>query len=224
MLSLAAIAQRSGRSAQNLRRLARDGRIPAQRVGRDWQLPIEVIASLQERGHGGRPLAAANAWGLLALLSDENPKWVDARVRYRLRRYLGAPERLLRLLASSQARSSVRSYWLPADDLPSLAKEPGLVRSGLASAAPPDFDLFYFEPVLDAYLEQRRLQSLISRYRPLEHANAPNIWLRVPSHRWVLRKDGAAPVAVVAADLLDHPNERVRHAGRRALLNLIDSG
>jgi len=119
----------------------------------------------------------------------------------------------------------VRSFWLPADDLPRLAKEPGLVRSGLAAAAPPNFDLFYFEPIFDAYLEQGRLQSLISRYRPLEHAaNAPNTRLRVPSHRWVLRKDGAAPVAVVAADLLDHPDQRVRQAGRGALLNLIDSG
>lgn len=224
MLSLVAVAKRSGRSAQNLRRLARDGGIPAQRVGRDWQLPVELIASLQERSHGGRPLSAANAWGLLALLSGEKPKWVDARIRYRLWGYIEAPDRLLRLLESSQARSSVRSFWLPADDLPRLAKEPGLVRSGLAVAAPPDFDLFHFEQVLDGYLGQQHLESLISRYRPLEDAKAPNVWLRVPSHRWVLRKEGAAPLAVVAADLLDNPDERVRFAGRSALLRLLDRG
>lgn len=224
MVSLAAIAQRSGRSAQNLRRLALKGRIPARRVGRDWQLSLEVVPSLQERGHGGRPLAAGNAWGLLALLSGENAKWVDARIRFRLRRYLEEPQRLLRLLMSSQARSSVRPFWLPADDLPRLANEPGLVRSGLAAAAAPDFDLFYFEPVFDAYLDERRLESLISRYRPLDNANAPNVWLRVPSHGWVLRNDSSAPMAVVAADLLDHPDQRVRSAGRSALIKLIDRG
>lgn len=224
MLSLAAVAQRSGRSAQNLRRLALHSRIPARRVGRDWQLPVEAIASLHRRGHGGRPLAAGNAWGLLALLSGEKPKWVDARIRYRLKQYIEDPDYLLRLLESGQARSRVHHLWLPSDDLPRLAKDSGLVRSGLAAAEAPDFDLFYFEPVFDGYLDRRSFASFISRYRPLDGANSPNVSLRVPSHPWVLRNNSVAPKAVVAADLLDHPDERVRGAGRSALLDLINRG
>ena len=207
-----------------MRRLARNGRIPAKKLGRDWLLLPASVESLQQRKRRGRPLSSANAWALLALLSGDSPRWVDARVRFRLNGYLESSERLLQLLALSEARANVHSLWLPPDDLSRLGQEPGLVRSGLAAAAAPELDLFFFEPVFDAYVDQRRLKSVIARYQPLADSDQPNLWLRVPSNRWVLRKESKAPLAVIAADLLGHPDQRVDDAGRDVLRKLLNRG
>lgn len=218
MLSLKEAAEQVGLSPGRLRLLAESGRLQAQKIGRDWLVDPESLEGLRKEKLRGRPLSDANAWGLLALLSGDRAVGVDRHHRQRVEHLLAEPARALGLIEKSQSRAVVRRFWLPPEDLPRLAEEPGLVRSGLSALSASDFDLFYFEPVFDAYLDEARLPSVIKRFQPLEAAPNSNVWLRVPSQRWVLGQGPQAPAPVVAADLLSNRDERVRAAGRAYLI------
>lgn len=220
MISLREASEIVGLSPGRLRELARSGRLPARKVGRDWLVDHESVNALPNERLPGRPLSGSSAWGLLALLSGDRPVGVDRHHRKRVERLLNQPERALRLIEQSQPRASVRRFWVPPDDLPRLSQEIGLVPSGL-SALSADFDVFNFERVFDAYLDAARFRSVIRRFQPLEGSANPNVWLRVPSLRWVLDHGPKAPGPVVAADLLASSDQRVRAAGRGHLLRAM---
>jgi hypothetical protein len=93
-----------------------------------------------------------------------------------------------------------------------------LVLSGL-SADDLSIDVRYRpnRDVLDAYVSEEGLEELRRELQPIEDSSEPNVQLRVPRGRsWILH-NGRAPSPVVAADLLDHHDPRVRRAARDAL-------
>ncbi|MGH3040865.1 MAG: helix-turn-helix domain-containing protein, partial [Gaiellaceae bacterium] len=70
MLSVQEVASHLGVNAQRVRALIAQGRLPAQRVGRDYVLDSVAVAAFARLPRlQGRPLAARNAWSLLAALS-----------------------------------------------------------------------------------------------------------------------------------------------------------
>lgn len=58
LLSTAEAARRLGIDGSGLRRLMREGRIAARRVGRAWVIEESALASYR-RGRGGRPKGSA---------------------------------------------------------------------------------------------------------------------------------------------------------------------
>jgi hypothetical protein len=168
-----------------------------------------------KRPSGGRPVSADNAWALLALLSSSEAPWVDAFARSRLKRRLRNWESLERGLQFSEPRSAVYRWRVLPSDLHKL-QDYGLVRSGVAAPIR-GLDIVPMDNELDGYVSAKALARIDRRLRPAKSADNPNVILRVPSHEWILSHGQAAPPAVVAADLLAHPDSRVARAGRKLL-------
>jgi len=203
-----------GVSPRRVRALIGSRRVSAVRVGRNWALDRNMLRS-QKRPGGGRPINASNAWALLALLSGSPVPWVDVFSRSRLKRRMLNREWLEQALQFSESRSAVYSWRVLPGDLRKL-QDYGLVRSGLAAPVP-SLDIVPMNDELDGYVSLQALAQIEKRFRPGKSPENPNAILRVPSQQWILSQGPVAPPAVVAADLLAHPDSRVARAGRRLL-------
>jgi excisionase family DNA binding protein len=225
MLSVAEAAKALDLSVRRVRALIDAGAIPAERIGRAWVLSRDAVDRFARRHRRrGRRLSSENAWALLALLSGEEPASVEAPAMSRLRRYARDREWRLELLEHAEPRAKVLPLWMPADDLRKLAEYP-LVRSGLSARdaisrldVVPQGD----EP-LDAYADEDVAEEVLHRFLPEEDAANPNVILRVVKGGPPVRGDEEVPLPVVAADLLDHDDPRVRRAAERALRELADA-
>lgn len=198
------------------------GQLPASRIGRPWIVERRAVDEfLRMRRRHGRRLSQANAWALLVLLADEEPRWLRRDAVSRLRRYARDPEWLLAVLRHSEPRSEKLSLWLPREDVSRLARY-RLVRSALsAEGALPQLDIIprQDEP-LDVYASPVVAHEIEKRLSPERSSDSPNLIIRIPARSWVLQHGPEAPLSVVAADLLDHQDARVRRAGEDALYRL----
>lgn len=215
-LSVTEAAQVLGLSPQRVRALLQAGALPGEKVGRSWVVDPSV-SSLRRNGPG-RPLSVANAWALLAILSGENPQWVDPAVRSRLRKRALDKAWLEQALIDSEQRASVHRWRVLPSDLRKIEENFHLVRSGLSSRLP-DLDVIGPAHELDVYADENSMELLEHRFHPDRDAPNPNLTIRVPSHPWILRQHSQAPAAVVAADLIDSDNARVARAARQLLMS-----
>jgi excisionase family DNA binding protein len=211
-------AERLGVAPQRVRALIRAGRLPASRLGRAWVVePIDPNWESSPR-RPGRPLRAANAWALLAVLSGSSPDWVDRAVRSRLRKRARDRRWVEAALRFSEPRSVVHKWRVLEPDLRRVSEEFPLLRSGL-SAGDPRLDVVPVNDGIDAYVSEQVLSEIDARFHPLKSGDSPNLVLRVPSQEWVLRQD-RAPVFVLAADLLDDADPRVSRAAHQVIKDL----
>lgn len=215
-LSVSDAARVLGLSAQRVRALLDDDALPGRKVGGRWLVDRSAV---ERRVRGpklaGRPFSPAQAWGLIALAEGDEPKWLDASNRSRLRRHLR--ERDLRDVLPALVRRG-RRIGLRAhpSDLARIGAEPDVVRSGVSAAS--DHGLEIVAPgVLEGYIPARGWSPLERRYH-LQQSADPNLILRVIDGPWPFAKDQrVAPKLAAAIDLLDHRDERSRRAGHRAL-------
>ena len=207
-----------GVSPRRVRALIGSKRIPAVKLGRSWAVDRSVVLS-HGRRRSGRPVSHENAWALLALLSGSQAPWVDAFSRSRLKRRLLSREWLEDALGSSEPRAAVNSWRILPSDLPKL-KAYGLVRSGIAAQIP-GLDVVPMDNGVDGYVSSKTLAQIEKKLQPAKSPDNPNVVLRVPSQPWVLSQGPVAPPAVVAADLLAHPDSRVARAGRKLLQTIV---
>lgn len=217
-LSVKEAAEALGVGPQRVRALVGAGRLPARRLGRAWAIARRDLDVARSR-RGGRPLAAANAWALLALLDGFRADWIDPAVRSRLKNRASDRSWVEAALRHSEPRSTVHQWRVLVPDLKRIAGAFPLVRSGL-SADDIGIDVVQVGEALDAYVEGPAVSSIRRMVRPLEDSEEANLILRVPSESWVLRRRDRAPSSVVAADLLDHLDPRVSRAARRLLREL----
>jgi excisionase family DNA binding protein len=216
MKSVDEIASELGVSPRRVRALAQEGRLDAHKVGGRWLLGEPA---LNDRPRAGRPVRAANAWAILALLAGGSPGWIEGSVRSRLKQRARDPDWRLAALEHSEPRSKLALLQVLPGDLKKLMKEYRLVRSG-ASANYREIDILPPPNVIDAYVDELRLDAICRRFRPDMNPAAPNVVLRVPSIDWVLGFRGRAPAPVAACDLLESNDPRARRAGRDFLAEL----
>jgi hypothetical protein len=119
---------------------------------------------------------------------------------------------LMRALGSSQARSTIERLRVLPSDLPKLPSEVRIVPSGL-SAITKESDIVPGCEGIDAYISPEGLRRVKQRFKPSVAKRESNLALRVPTVTWILGSD-KAPIAVVAADLLDSEDPRVSGAAR----------
>src|SRR5438876_9984715 len=80
------------------RAMIKAGQLEARKLAGGWLIDPQSLERARARRAGrGRPLAEPNAWGILAILAGEEPRWLSAHQQSRLRSYLRAngPERVL---------------------------------------------------------------------------------------------------------------------------------
>jgi excisionase family DNA binding protein len=204
-----------GVSPQRVRAMLDSGRLQGRKVGRAW---IVSDPDLSARWQRGRPLSAGNAWALLALLAGEDPHWVDAAVRSRLRQRI-RQDNVVDQLKKSEPRAEIHVWRVLPGDLGKIVDESPVVHSGI-SAGYRELDVVPLLQHLDAYVAERDLAKLERRFRPDRNADQPNVVLRVPSQPWVLHHSERAPLPVVAADLLSSDDPRVSRSARAILESL----
>ncbi|MDQ3823576.1 MAG: helix-turn-helix domain-containing protein [Actinomycetota bacterium] len=224
-VSVAAAARLLRLHESRVRDLVRRGSLKADKLGRDLVLDrADVLAFRERERRAGRPLCATNAWALLAILAGEAPGWARRTTLDRLRRRAHDAAWVVGALERSQARAHIMRWELLPADVARIDERPNLVRTGSAAAEHvSDLVQSSSQVRLDAYADARTLEELRRRFRPTTSAKVrPNVALRVPSHGWILERGPVAPIAVVAADLLLDPSQRVRRAGERILRAIVD--
>jgi excisionase family DNA binding protein len=220
-ISVSEAAKHLELSPQRVRALIASGDLPAERIGGRYLLDPAAVASFRERERpGGRPLSARNAWAILAQLG-ERPAAVDIsrRSHYRLQRLLESRGKaLVRALSGAEPRSrEVRWRVLPSD-LVELAQDPRLVLSGL-SANDPRIDVRHQveRDGLEGYASEAFIRTLERRLKPEKQPGRANLLLRAPQGSMWILDERRAPWPVVAADLLNHDDPRVRRSAQAAL-------
>lgn len=216
-----------GVSTRQVERLAQAGEIAVtRRVGRALLLDaVSVHRCAQADRRRGRPWSEQAAWAALALLSGQSVDWIPAahrvRLRNRLRRsaadevaYLARRRstRTLRMLGWGAEMTGSGSV-LVASGGSALDADPQIAgRFGLTTGFHRDVDCYvlaeYAESVVDAF--------------GLVPDHGGEVTLRVVSEPHPPLASGTVPVAVVAVDLMDSLNPRVRSAGARVLRELLD--
>jgi len=220
-LSSSAVARQLCVHESRVRALAAKGRLGGQKIAGRWVFDPEALVDEKEAPReGGRPLDPRNAFALLFLASREEPNWIRADVRSRLRRRLR-----LRSLADqlSRVRSRALRHNFRANDaaLRSIRGDPDFIKSGVSAAREYGVDISALE-VLEGYYPKRKLEKVAYRFAlrevPEEQANLilRGIGSDIPLRRAVM------PRAVVAADLVESRDQRTRRAGQR-LLRSIDA-
>jgi hypothetical protein len=210
-------AEELGISVQRIRVLAGAGRLSAHKVGGRWI--VEEVSRAREP-RAGRPLSSTAGWAILAELSGARVSWMQASALSRLRRRMREGEWVIDSLLHGDPRSRLVRWRALPSDLAKMAIEASLIPTGL-SAVTGDIDLVAASAELDAYVSRRTLGLIERRFQPAKETEEPNITLRVPDLPWILTLS-RAPLAVVAADLLRHPDPRVSRAGGDALRGLLN--
>lgn len=204
------VAEELRLSPQRVRILASRGLLDAEKVGSQW---LVKDVGLARRSHPGRPLSAVNAWAVLALLSGEDPVWLDPSVKSRLRRRLREPGWLVRAIGFSQPRAAVEKLRVLPGDLAKLEVESSVIKSGL-SANYSELNVLPSRESLDAYVSQPSYAAIERRFQPLLDPSRPNLILRIPKEDWVLQHPDRVPLAVAAADLLHAEDPRARRGAQ----------
>lgn len=229
--------------ASRVRQLIEAGELRAQRIGRSWLVSQEDVALRRlDRPLPGRPLAAARAWAVLDLLDGGSAAWLSAparsQVRQSLRRLAAADA--ARWRHALRARQQVLHLHAHSAAVVRLESEPAVLVAGPAAAAASGADLVI--PSLggasELYVPPDVWPELSRRYRLDADADAgqerasANLIVRLPQGVWPFgvdtgRLDPASVPrwpgpAVLAADLLSHPEPRARGAGAD-LLNELES-
>ena len=218
VLSVPEAAARLQVNTARVRAMIAAGLLAATKIGNRW---VVSAASVEQRQRSaidaGRPLTARRAWGLLFLASGLRPAWLSPSEVSRLRGWLKA-ERLRALVPRLRTRAVVHALRGHPSELRRLA--PAVVRTGASAAVGHDVDLVPPGDLLDGYVRRKDLPGLLKRHT-LEASARPNVVLRAVEGPWPFERGATvAPVAVVAADLLDSADARERRAGGELLAGL----
>lgn len=211
--SVEEVAAALGVSPQRVRELLKTGRLRGRKIAGRWL--IEPLADPPRRS--GRPMSARIAWAALAILAGERPDWISAPERSRLRRRI-ADAGIVDAMRTAEPRSTRYALRVHPRDRDRLLESAPLVRTGLAAGLP-TLDAPAVPEILDAYVTAATADTIRRTLRALPDPDEANLLLRVPTHPWVLHRS-VAPIAVVAADLLDDADPRVARAAREIFTEL----
>lgn len=222
-LSVEGSAARLGRSAPQVRRLARGGVLAGRRVAGVWLLDEAAVAARAGQVHSpGRPLSATTAWLLVGILAHELdpdqpvPVVDDRRKRYQLRKLIEHPPPIEKWHQWFRNRAKPRRIWVHDGVLDALADDSRLRPSGAYAAQQAGTDLSG-GLARDFYVDEVDLSSVLADYRARNDPNG-QVLLRVLARdvdaelAAVVLADGEpVPLAVVAVDLLESRVARERH-------------
>lgn len=221
MLTVPQAAARLGVGQEQVRRLARSGKLSAYKVGRTLVLDDDAVdrrALLAIKA--GRALAPRTAWAALWLLSENNADWLAPADRSRLRARLRSWN-AQQLVAGERARADRYDLRvLPAYRDRVLANK-GIVASGITAADTAGADIVAGSAIDEVYCSVAVLAKLRRDFGVSERG-LPNLVVRVPRLDAVpLANRSQMPTAVVAVDLAESVDTRTRRAGLTLLAAIL---
>jgi len=199
-----------------------NGLLKADKVGGRWLIQLSSVEKRQEaRRLPGRMFSPGRAWGLLWLASRRHPDWLSPTDISHLRRRLRQAS-LIDLAPRLQKRAVVHRLRAHPSDLPRIAEEPQVIKTGVSIAHSLDTDLAHQQDFLDAYVQATQYPGLMKKYA-LQPGSRHNLLLRVIESSWPFSNSASsAPRVVVGLDLLEDDDERLQRAGRSLLLKRHD--
>lgn len=218
-ISVADAAVRIGLDPSRVRALAKSGQLPAEKIADRWLIDASALARrIGRRPEGGRPFEPRKAWALLFLYSGQDAPWLSAVERSRLRAIV-RDRRIEDVEARLGRRAAARFFAGGERARNGIARSSDFVRSGVSAAQHYKVSL-RSSRIIDGYLPRGRGERAIYTYalREVDEREA-EIVLRVADF-WPLDRRAFAPIAAVAADLLDSSDERTARAGRELALEL----
>lgn len=218
VLSVPQAADRLGVTAARVRAMIGAGLLDAVKVGGRWAVSAASVEQrLASPGKPGRNLSPRRAWGLLLLASGLRPTWLGASEVSRIRSWLKS-DRLDDVLSRLGKRATIHSLRAHPSDLRRLSQE--VVKAGISAASAYDIDLAPPGELLDGYTSDNNLAKLRDRFA-LQISPRANVVLRAVQGLWPFAEGTSiAPVAVVAADLLESDDARERRAGEQLIRKL----
>jgi excisionase family DNA binding protein len=230
-------AERLGVGPSQVRRLARDGELPARRVGSTWLIDDAGIERRRDlEPSAGRPLSPLMAWAVLhsliaALGGDPAPisshpasevaSWLgDRKERYRLRRLLSGAPPVSRWEGWLRRRATPRRIWVHPGVVDRLAADrrvrPGgafaVAMAGLGLSGPDRPSLFY--------VDAEDADAVVAKYRGCDDPDGPLTLMVIPPEvpSGLRPRPGTpTPPAVALVDLLVSSDARQRHLATELL-------
>ena len=217
VLSVSAVAERLGVTPPRVRAMIAEGILAASKVGGRW---LVNVASVEKRQQAsvlpGRMFSPGRAWGLLWLAAGERPDWLSPSDISHLRRRL-REESLMKLAPRLRKRAVIHNLRGHPSDLPRIATEQPLVKTGVTVAHQFGGDLAPEANFLEAYIPESLLLYLKKKYA-LQSGPRHNLVLHAIDAPWPFDEHiASAPKAVVALDLLESEDARLRRAGAEML-------
>lgn len=214
MLSVNDLSSRLGVSQRRVRQLLESGELRGDRLGRQWVVQEVEARRFEARKYPrGRKWEPASAWLALAEVANiriSSSAHQRSRIRGRLR-----DESILGVYPHLGSRAVSHRYYAHPSVIKRMINDNRLVLGGVSAASMVGADLLPNAEELEAYVSSADHADVARRYVLDADAARPNVLLReVDKELWLFPSGvKAAPLLVVAVDLLDHEDERVRRAG-----------
>ena len=224
VLSVAEVASQLDIDRSRVRQMLRAGVLSGSRVGRDWVVPSEAVASLRERPmKAGRPPAPRRSWALLDLLDGGNAEWLDRVARSHVRAHVrslvgGDAEAWRNAVRGREDRVPVAGHRAAVSR---LMGHSGVWNAGPGIARDIGADLVVVNAVPEVYVPPDEWPDLVRSLHLSAGPSHPDAWVRLPRKIWPFGPDGPGRAAL-AASLLDG-EWRAARAGAEVLNELAQS-
>lgn len=212
-ISLVEAAARLALDPSRVRALVRSGQLPAEKLANRWLIdPNALDRRLANRPQDGRPFEPRRAWALLFLFSGEDAPWLAMIERSKLRAIVRDRD-FDDVRPRLRRRADIRFFAGAERAKSDVMRAPDLVLSGVSAAEHYSLSL-RSNRIIDGYLPRGSAERAIYRnaLREVDEREA-NIVLRLADY-FPLEHREVAPIAAVAADLLDSVDQRSARAGR----------
>jgi excisionase family DNA binding protein len=216
-------AEQLGVSPREVRRLIADGKLRAVRPGREQLVEVESVRYRAGvlRPRAGRPLSPAMAWAVLASMSGHRPEWMSSSQLVRVKRHARKPLDQWPYLLSRRAQVRLARF-LPMKLDQARLTSPGIAVGGAIAARDHGSSLIATQSPVELYATTQAYEQILTWRGVNWDSHDPNAMLRVlpmdlpeAAIGWIM--DLTVPMAVAAADLLDHGDERSVLAARDLL-------
>ena len=232
-MSVDEAARRLGLHPAHVRRLVREGQIPAQKVGARWLISESALRQRDRlRPSSGRPLSPNMAWALMDLVgaglrAGEGVRAVaaihglpDRRARHRLRRLLADAPPTERWAAWLRRRAKPERVWVHPGVEGRLASDTRLHPGPEAAAVAAEIGVgsgVGAERVF--YLNETDLDAVLRDYRGRPDPDGELLFMVIPDQvaEDLRPRPGVVSPAVALVDLLSSADARQRHRAAELL-------
>lgn len=221
-MTTAEVASRLGISQASVRQLIQSGQLTVtRRVGRSILLDRSSVERLTAAGtRRGRAWTARIAWAALAILSGQNPTWISASEKSRLKKRLGTLDATSACVLARN-KDHITRYRATPDALVALSDY--LIASGATAmrdeSMAETFGMTGGSGIAEGYLMTGDVEALVDSFGLVEDPEGNAIIHEVEVVEPFT--EGRAPVASVAVDLMGSLATRERSAGQRVIAQLL---